>query len=475
MKRDLGFVPLVGVIVGSTIGSGVFSLAGDMAANGAHTGAVLVGWAICLIGMLSLSMCFFHLNREKPELTNGIYSYAKEGYGDYVGFFSAWGYWISALFCNVSYATLLFAAVGYFFPVFGVGNNIPSIVGASIIIWLMNWIVLKGVREAAGVNLVVAICKILPLFVFIIAIIFVRAFDPAIFMDNFWGEPGGMSFLDQVKATTGATVWSFIGIEGAVVLSGRARRNKDVGKSTVIGFLCIFLIYLMISIMSMGVMPTAELAGLGNPPLAGILEKAVGKWGAALINLGVMLSLLGAFVGWTIIAADCPYSAAKQGVFTKAFAKENKNGAPEFSLYVTNGIIQLFLIIIYFKESTYQAFYNISASMIMVPYLFSSLYFLKLSFQRENNLSDLGRTGLAKLFAIIGSIYGFWMIYSSGLDYFLITTILYAPGIVVYILGKKEKNERYLNNIRDKVVSGALVALGVISFVLILNGTINPF
>lgn len=475
--KQLSFTRLTGMIVGSTIGAGVFSLAGDMAANGANTAGVLIGWLICGIGMFGLMMCFFGLNKIKPELTNGVYSYAREGFGDFIGFNSAWGYWISALFCNVAYTTLLFSAIGYFFPVFEKGNNIISIVCASAIIWFLNYLVLRGVKEATGINLVTTVSKLLPIFVFIIAVIFVNSFKPAIFMDNFWGESGGLSFADQVKATTSATVWSFIGVEGAVVLSGRAKRSKDVGRSTIIGFLCIFLIYLMTSVLSMGVMTRAELAALGNPPMAGILEKVVGSWGAGLINLGVILSLAGALLSWTIIAADCPYSAAKIGVFTKSFAKENKNGSPSFSLYATNGIIQLFLIIIYLNESTYQAFYAISASMIMIPYLLSALYYAKITYKREGLLESYSSRDMivAKVFALIGSIYGVWLIYASGMVSLLITAILYAPGIIVYIKGKKEKNEPYLNNFKDISLASLIVILAVISVVMISNGTIKPF
>ena len=145
---DLNFTRLVAMIMGSTIGAGIFTTAGDMAANGAHSGAVLIGWGIAGIGMLCLTLCFFGLNKVRPDLTNGVYSYAKEGFGEYVGFNSAWGYWLSALLCNVSYTTLLFGSLGYFFPVFGEGNNLVSLICASAVIWLMNFLVLRGVKEA---------------------------------------------------------------------------------------------------------------------------------------------------------------------------------------------------------------------------------------------------------------------------------------------------------------------------------------
>lgn len=475
-ERKLNFLRLACMIVGSTIGAGVFSLAGDMAFNGANTGAVLVGWLICGIGMYGLMMCFFGLNKVKPQLTNGVYSYAKEGFGEYVGFTSAWGYWISALLCNVSYTTLLFQAIGYFFPIFGEGNNLLSIVCASVIIWSLNFLVLYGVKEAAGVNIITTISKILPIFVFIIAVLFVGKFKLSIFLDNFWGEAGGLGFGDQVKATTGATVWAFIGIEGAVVISGRAKKSSDVGKATRAGFLSIFAIYLITSVLSMGVMTRAELAELSSPQMAGILEACVGKWGAVIINLGVILSLAGALLSWTIIAADCPYSAAKQGVFSKIFAKENKKGSPAFSLFATNGIIQLFLIIIFFNDSTYQAFYTMSASMIMIPYLLSSLYYAKITFKKDGfNLSTNSQLNRQRIIGVIGSLYGLWLIYAGGLEYLLITAILYAPGILVYIKGKKEKKEKIFNSKLDIIIASVVIALGIASIVCISTGMINPF
>lgn len=463
------------MIIGSTIGAGIFTSAGDMAANGAHSGAILIGWAIAGIGMLCLTLCFFGLNRVKPDLTNGIYSYAKEGFGEFVGFNSAWGYWISALLCNVSYTTLLFGSIGYFFPAFGEGNNLLSIVCASAIIWGLNFLVLRGVKEAAGLNILTTISKLIPIFVFIIAVIFIRAFDPKIFLENFWGD-GSMPLMDQVKATTGATVWSFIGVEGAVVLSARAKKSSDVGKASVTGFLGLLAIYVLVAVLSLGVMPSSEIAQLENPQMAGILESAVGPWGAGLINIGVILSLAGALLGWTIIAADCPYSAAQQGVFMKAFARANRKGSPAFSLFLTNGIIQVFLVILYFNASTYQIFYNMSASMIMIPYLFSALYYAKITMKKDGQLAQyhIGTLTRERIIALVGSVYGVWMLYSAGLSYLLITSILYALGIVIYILGRRERNEKPFRQYEAAIAVG-IVILAAVSIAMIAMGTLNPF
>lgn len=491
---QLGFWSLTAVITGSTIGSGIFTITADMASAGAHTGAVLIGWLICGIGMMGLMMSYFGLNRARPDLTNGVYSYAREGFGEFVGFNSAWGYWLSALLSNVSYMTLLFGAIGYFFPIFGNGGNLLSVICASVIVWLLNLLVLQGVREAAAISIVTTIAKLVPILVFITTVIMARAFSFDIFFDNFWGD-GSMSLGAQIKETTSATVWSFIGIEGAVVLSGRAKNTKDVGKASITAFLGILAIYVTVAVLSLGVMPVSEMKLLENPQMAGILEKAAGPWGAAVINIGVILSLAGALLGWTIIAADCSYSAAKQGVFMKAFAKSNSHGSPSFALCLTNGIIQTFIIIGYFSASTYQAFYSLSTAMIMIPYLFSAAYYLKLLTLNRGSRSEIGTGGAdagkeeraetegcrkvpqraAKFFAVIGTLYGFWMLYSGGLDYLLITTVLYAPGVIVYCLGKKERGERFFDYRWEKFIAAAIIAAAVFSVYMIATGTLKPF
>lgn len=474
---DLGIIRLTAFSIGATLASGVFSISGDMAANGANTAAVLTGWLICGIGMIALMMCFYGLNEFRPDLKSGVYSYAREGFGEYVGFNSAYGYWLSALLANVSFATLLFAALGYFFPVFGEGNNLISIAVASAFIWFTVYLVLRGVSEATTINLIVVIAKILPILVLIVSIIFVRAFKMEIFMDNFWGEPGGPSFIDQVKATTATTVWTFVGIEGAVVISGRAKRSKDAGAAVVISFICLLAIYIMISVLSMGVMTRAELAELKNPPMAGVLEHVLGTWGATLVNFAVFLSLTGATFTYTILASEALYEPAVQGCFPKVFAGSNKNNAPSRALIVTNIIIQIFLIIVLFNESTYQIFYTLSASMIMIPYLLSAMYYLKIVLKKEGRIGELssGKLLVQKILAVGGTIYGAWLLYASGVEYILITAILYCPGTLLYLWSNKEKGKKPFSNKLDLAIFAVILVMFITSIVMISNGTISPF
>ena len=148
-SQKLTLLPLIALVVGSMIGGGVFNLPSDMS-RGASPGAILIGWLITGIGMLMLAFVYQSLAVRKPELNAGPYAYAKAGFGNFVGFNSAWGYWLSAFLGNVAYAVAIFSALSYFFPVFGDGNNLPSIIGASLCLWLIYALVMKGIK-AGGI------------------------------------------------------------------------------------------------------------------------------------------------------------------------------------------------------------------------------------------------------------------------------------------------------------------------------------
>ena len=267
--QKLGFAQLAALIVGSMIGGGAFNLPSDMA-RGAGTGAVIIGWIITGIGMIALAFVYQSLANRKPELTGGVYSYAKAGFGEYIGFNSAWGYWLSAWIGNVSYSVLLFGAVGYFLPMFGAGNNVASIIGASVLLWAFTLLILNGVSGAALINLITTIAKLVPIFLFIVISLFMFNFDKFTF--QFWGTSDLGGIVTQVKSTMLVTLWTFIGIEGAVVVSGRAKKQSDVGKATVLGLIGTLIVYMLITLMSLGVMDRVKLSGLENPSMAYVLE-----------------------------------------------------------------------------------------------------------------------------------------------------------------------------------------------------------
>jgi arginine:ornithine antiporter/lysine permease len=208
--------------------------------------------------------------------------------------------------------------------------------------------------------------------------------------------------------------------------------------------------------------------------MAYLMEEMVGKWGAVVINIGLIISLLGATLGWTLLAAEIPYVAAKDGIMPKAFSKENKNGSPKSALIVTNILTTVFLLITLVSESTYQALYSISSTAILIPYLFSALYGIKLAVKGETYDTNPEGKGKALFLSIVATVYSAWLIYAAGLTYLLMVTLLYALGIVFYIIAKKEKGDKVAFTGGEKITVIIVTAAAILAVILMAMGKISP-
>ncbi|MCG7374701.1 arginine-ornithine antiporter [Pseudomonas luteola] len=451
--QQLRLGALTALVVGSMIGGGIFSLPQNMAQS-AGAGAVLIGWAITAVGMLTLAFVFQTLANRKPELDAGVYAYAKAGFGDYMGFSSAWGYWISAWLGNVSYFVLLFSTLGLFVPAFGEGNTPLAILCASTVLWGVHFLVLRGVHEAAFINLVTTIAKIVPLVLFIV--LAGVAFRLDVFTADFWGTPDSGSVMNQVRNMMLVTVWVFIGIEGASVYSARAEKRRDVGKATVIGFLGTLLLLVLVNVLSLGVMSQPELAGLKNPSMAGVLEHVVGHWGAVLISVGLVISLAGALLSWTLLCAEILYAAARDNTMPRFLRKENANQAPSNALWLSNGLIQLFLVITLFAASTYTSLLYLATSMILVPYFWSAAYALLIGVRGESYEAASHERSKDLIIAVIATLYSAWLLYAGGMKYLLLSALLYAPGAILFAKAKHELGQPVFTAV-EKLIFAAVV------------------
>lgn len=463
---------LIGLVIGSMIGGGAFNIMSDMGGKAGGL-AIIIGWIITAIGMISLAFVFQNLTNERPELDGGIYSYAQAGFGDFVGFISAWGYWFSAFLGNVAYATLLMSAVGNFFPIFKGGNTLPSIIVASLLLWGVHFLILKGVETAAFINSIVTVAKLIPILLVIICMIIAFNFDT--FKTGFFGmtSEGVLPFswastMSQVKSTMLVTVWVFIGIESAVIFSSRAKNKKDVGSATVIGLISVLIIYFLLTVLAQGVILQNHISQLDSPSMAQVLATIVGGWGSTLVNIGLIISVLGAWLGWTLLAGELPFIVAKDGLFPKWFAKENKNGAPVNALLITNILVQLFLISMLFTQSAYQFAFSLASSAILYPYMFSAFYQVKYTLEHRQQATTKQWT-----IGIIASIYAIWLIYAAGINYLLLTMLLYIPALLVYSIVQKNNQTRLIKS--DYILFMIIIVLAVIGLIKLLMGTINVF
>lgn len=453
---------LVALVIGSMIGGGIFSLPHQMA-SAAAPGPLIIGWLITGVGMLMLAFVFQRLAITKPEIDAGIYGYARARFGDLIGFSSAWGYWVSAWIGNVGYLVLLMASLGVFLPGFGGGNTALATCVASVVLWLFHVLILRGIKEAAVVNVIVTIGKVLPLLVFIA--IGLLAFKSDVFTQDFWGPVDNSlgSVLQQVKGTMLVTVWVFIGVEGASVFSERARSRADVGRATIIGFVSVLVLLLAINILSYGIVARPELAELSDPSLAGVLQAAVGSWGAKFIALGLIISLVGALLSWFLMCAEIVRVPAQEGLMPKVFGKENPKGVPAAALWLTMGLVQLFLIWTYFNGSTYTNLILLASSLILLPYLLSALYQVTVSLK---SLVDLA-------VGLLGTLYGVWLLYAAGLVYLLYTSIFYLVGLPFFLVARREQGSRPLLRPQEWVLVAVFGAMAGYAIYGLSQGTLS--
>lgn len=458
--QRLSLFALTAMVVGSMVGSGIFSLPRTFGIATGPFGAIFA-WCIAAGGMYTLARVFQALAERKPDLDAGVYAYAKAGFGDYPGFLSALGYWIGSCIGNVSYWVLIKSTLGAFFPVFGDGNTVTAIIVASIGIWLFHFMILRGVQQAAAINTIVTIAKILPILVFIVILIF--AFKADLFRANFWGGEGmpPANLFDQIRATMLVTVFVFLGIEGASVYSRYAKERSDVGKATIFGFLGVTTLMVLVTMLPYAVLARADIAGMRQPSMATVLEAVVGHWGAVFVSVGLLISVLGAYLAWSLICAEVLSIAAKTKDMPRVFATENQNKVPAAALWLTNIIVQLFVISTYWSNDAFSLMLNLTSVMALIPFLLVAAYGLLLAKRGETYEARPQERTRDLIFAGIAVIYTLFLIFAAGMKFLVLSAILYGPGTVLYIWAKREQNKQVFTAVEWVIFAVALLGAAV--------------
>ena len=478
-KRTVSVWTLVSLIIGSTIGSGIFALPQNIGSV-ASPGAMLTGWAIAGVGMLSIAFVFQILAVRKPHLDSGVYSYVRAGLGDFIGFTSGMGYWLGSVMAQVGYATLFFNTLGYYFPAFS--NRWVLALSVSAMSWLIFYGLTRGLRQAAVMNAVTTVAKLLPILAFIVLVAFL-GFSWDRFTMDFWGSH--IPFTDQLKGIMLYTVWVFIGIEGASVYSKQARVRSDVGKATIIGFLSVLGLLVAVSTLSYGVLSQEELAALPDNSMGAVLEQVVGPWGGALISIGLCLSVLGAYVSWQMLCAEPIVLMALDGLLPRSMGSHNSNGSPVRAQLLSTLAIQFFVVVFFLSSASYNAMVQLATIMYLLPYIFSSIYLVLLTIRGKGlthphagtRFDDSGpevprRDNRRHLIVgLIGSVYSLWLIYAADPVYVLLGALAVVPGLVPYIWTRRKHGDTLFNAF-EKVVVGVVLVAAVIAVVGLVNGSL---
>jgi arginine:ornithine antiporter/lysine permease len=437
--HKLSMATMTTMVIGSMVGAGVFSLPARFAQQTGVIGA-LIAWLIAGTGMLMLAFVFQTLAIRKPNLDSGVYAYAKAGFGEYLGFFSAFGYWASACVGNVTYWVLIMSTVGAIAPGLGDGDTILAIALSTVGVWLFYTLIRRGVKEAAILNRIVTIAKVIPILVFVVLVVF--ALDPQVFAGNLRGGGDIGPLFTQVQGTMLITVFVFLGVEGASVYSRHAARREDVGRATVLGFLSVFAVFASVTIVSYGVLPYNEIAALRQPSMAGVLEATVGPWGAVFVSVGLIVSVLGAYLAWTLMAAEVLVVAAKDEDMPRFLARTTVADVPTAALLMTTLLIQIMLIVTAFSEDAFNFALDLTSALTLIPFLLAAAYALKLVVTRETYADRPEGWNRELIVAVLATIYTAFLLFAAGPRFILLSFIIYAPASILFVMSRREQGRQ---------------------------------
>jgi arginine:ornithine antiporter / lysine permease len=437
-EQKFSRLTLTAMVVGSMVGAGIFSLPARFGTATGPFGAI-VAWLIAGGGMLMLAFVFQSLAIRKPDLDAGIYAYPKAGFGNYLGFAAAFGFWVGTCLGNTTYFILIGSTIGKLLPAFGEGNTLTSVAVSSVILWAVHFMILRGIKEAAFINTVVTVAKIVPIVLFLLIAGFAFKYD--LFAASFWGggDYSGADIFNQVRGTMLVTVFVFIGIEGASVYSRFAKKREDVGWATVMGFIGVLGLLVLVTLLPYGLMERAELAGLRQPSMAGVLGAVVGPWGTWFVSIGLIVSVLGAYLAWSLLAAEVLFSAAKSELVPKALARENQNQVPVAALWLTNILVQIFLILTLFAQEAFNLALDMTSAKTLIPYVLVAGYALKLALTRETYGPDSKERNKDLIWAGLATLYTIFMLVAGGLKFVLLSFIIFAPGTLLFIFARREQ------------------------------------
>ncbi|MFD6275622.1 basic amino acid/polyamine antiporter [Streptomyces sp. NPDC060209] len=459
---------LTTMVVGSMVGAGVFSLPSRFAQETGVAGA-LIAWAIAGTGMLMLAFVFQTLAVRRPDLDAGVYAYAKAGFGEYLGFFSAFGYWASACVGNVTYWVLITSTIGAVWPALGDGDTVLAIIVSTAGLWAFYFLIRRGVKEAAAINRVVTVAKVVPILVFVILALFFL--DTKIFADNFGGADYAGSLFDQVRGTMLATVFVFLGVEGASVYSRHAKRREDIGRATVLGFLSVFAVFASVTIVSYGIMPMAEIADLRQPSMAAVLEEAVGTWGQVFVSVGLIVSVLGAYLAWTLMAAEVLFVAAQDEDMPRFLRRSNSADVPVPALLMTTLLSQVVLVITLFSDDAFNFALDLTSALSLIPFLLAAAFAVKIMVRPDELTEGTGR-GRDLPVSVVATVYTAFLLFAAGLKFVLVSFIIYAPATILFAMARREQGRRVFSPV-ELVICAVSIAGAVVGVIALASGWIS--
>ena len=248
IPAGLGITSATALVIGSIIGTGVFTMPAVMA--GAGTSSIIT-LGVIAVGAVLLGLMFGQLTKRVPNSDGGLYAYARHEFGDFAGYLTAWCYWIT---CWAGNAAIVASWVLYVESLFGIEN--PSTwtnFGIALTgLWIPAAINLGGVRQMAWFQNVTVVLKFVPAAARRRRRLVLRQRGQLRSVQRLGRQP----VRRGVGIAAGVALFSFIGVECASIAAGRVKNpRRNVGRASVIGTAASALLYIAVTAAVMGLVP----------------------------------------------------------------------------------------------------------------------------------------------------------------------------------------------------------------------------
>jgi arginine:agmatine antiporter len=323
--RKIGPVLATFVVANNMIGSGFFLLPATLANSGAVT---VFSWVIGTALALMLGGAFARLARDYPNLQSAD-DYVRPSLGRDVSFLASTLYWVSSWIGNNAIAV---AAFGYLVMLLPLNGDDPLVqVGGQIaLIWLMFALNLLGPRPVAKFQ---SLCVVFGLAPVALVLLFGWGhFDSGIY-DAAWNV-SGESDTAIVFGSLGSIFWAFVGLETGAMIAGVVRDpDRDIPIATAGGILIAGTVYIISSVLVMGIVPAQQLAE-SSAPFVLVAAEIFGPWAAIAIAAAAALKATGTLGGWMLVTGETGAQAAQRGFLPAVFGRLNARGAAGWGLLI---------------------------------------------------------------------------------------------------------------------------------------------
>jgi basic amino acid/polyamine antiporter, APA family len=418
----IGFWMCVALVVGNSIGSGVFLLPASLAPFGLNS---VVAWGFTASGAIALAIVFARLSRAFPQ-AGGPYAYVHIAFGPLIAFVVAWGYWISIWVGNVSIAT---AAVSYLSPLLPwIAEKPGASAGVTLLLlWLLTFVNWYGIKASGWVQGVTTVLKILPLLaVGALGLMSLRS-SSAVTSLNIPLSVSG------VTAAATLTLWALLGLESATIPADKvASPGRTIPIATLLGTVITALICAVACTTVLLLVPPATLAQ-SNAPFVDLAAQFWGIGAAKLVAVFAAISAFGALNGWILLQGELPRAMALRGEFPRVFARESVHNTPGFGLCFGSALATLLILANYQKSmvSVFTFMILLSTTACLVLYALCSLALLRLQWTKELGAARRGSVPLAVV-GILASAYSLWAIVGAGAEAVLWGAALLLLGVPLY-------------------------------------------